>query len=155
MCSFCSWSCKTYFLLKFSMHFIHWNSCWYIPSPWHTGSWKWMTGNITPVFVVCMNTCNAFLGVFELTHFEQTLKSKGKFVNSQNLKFYCFHISIFKATRLCLEAFSKLPFYLSICLSVYLSVTISESQIREVWLENKFRMFWNDPEHYLESIIKA
>ena len=43
--------------------------------------------------------------------------------------------------------------YLSICVSVYLSVTLSESQIREVWLENKFRMFWNGPEHCLERII--
>ena len=39
--------------------------------------------------------------------------------------------------------------YLSICLWF---LTLSESQIREVWLTNKFRMFWNVPEHCLKRI---
>ena len=51
--------------------------------------------------------------------------------------------------------------YLSICLSVYLSICLSigvwflklsESRIREVLLTNKFRMFWNVPEHCLKRI---
>jgi hypothetical protein len=39
---------------------------------------------------------------------------------------------------------------------VYLSVSETvlkvSSQIREVWFTDKFRMFWNDPEHCLKRI---
>ena len=44
-------------------------------------------------------------------------------------------------------------FCLSVCLSVFCLSQVSESQIREVWLTNKFGLFWNDLEQCLDSII--